>query len=96
MTETPVFGQDLSVLPSPFLGSVKGLYPSFAGQLTYLLTPCSTALLEKPTGFQLVKKFPAFYGTRRFITAFTSARHLPPGPGRSSPYPHIPLPEDPS
>ena len=23
-----------------------------------------------------VKKFPAFYGTRRFITAFTSARHL--------------------
>jgi hypothetical protein len=25
---------------------------------------------------QLVKKFPAFYGTRRFITAFTSARHL--------------------
>ena len=33
-------------------------------------------LLEKPTGFQLVKKFPAFYGTRMFITAFTSARHL--------------------
>ena len=31
---------------------------------------------EKLTGFQLVKKFPAFYGTRRFITAVTSARHL--------------------
>jgi len=30
--------------------------------LTYLLTPCSTVLLEKLTGFQLVKKFPAFYG----------------------------------
>jgi len=28
------------------------------------------------TGSQLVKKFPAFYGTRRFITAFTSLRHL--------------------
>ena len=42
----------------------------------YLLTPCSTVLLEKLTGFQLVKKFPAFYGTRRFITVFTSARHL--------------------
>jgi hypothetical protein len=28
------------------------------------------------TGFQLVKKFSAFYGARRFITAFTSARHL--------------------
>jgi hypothetical protein len=24
---------------------------------------------------QLVKKFPAFYGTRRFVTAFTSVRH---------------------
>jgi hypothetical protein len=31
---------------------------------------------EKLTGSQLVKKFPAFYGTRRFITAFTSDRHL--------------------
>ena len=28
------------------------------------------------TGLKLVKKFPAFYGTRRFITAVTSARHL--------------------
>jgi len=44
--------------------------------LTYVLTPCSTVLLEKLTGFQLVKKFPAFYGTRRFITTFTSPRHL--------------------
>jgi hypothetical protein len=43
---------------------------------TNLPTPCSTVLLEKLTGFQIVKKFPAFYGTRRFITAFTSARHL--------------------
>jgi hypothetical protein len=45
--------------------------------LTFLLTPCSTVLLEKLTGLQLVKKFPAFYGTRKFITTFTSARHLP-------------------
>jgi hypothetical protein len=43
---------------------------------TYLLTPRSRFLLEKPTDLQLVKKFPAFYGTRRFITAFTIARHL--------------------
>ena len=43
---------------------------------TYLLTPWSRVLLEKLTGFQLVKKFPAFYGTRRFIAAFTSACHL--------------------
>jgi len=41
---------------------------------TYLLfTPCSRALLEKLTGPQLVKKFPILYGTRKFITAFTSA-----------------------
>jgi len=44
--------------------------------LTYLLTPHSTVLLETPTGFQLVKKFPSYFGTRRFITAFTSARQL--------------------
>jgi len=43
---------------------------------TYLFTPWSRVLLEKLTGFQLVKKFPALYGTRRFITAFTSARRL--------------------
>ena len=44
--------------------------------LTYLLTPLSRALLEKLTGSQLVTKFPAIYGTRRFITAVTSARQL--------------------
>jgi hypothetical protein len=40
------------------------------------LTPWSRVLLEKLTGFQLIKKFPAFYATGRFITAFTSARQL--------------------
>ena len=44
--------------------------------LIYLLTPWCKVLLEKLTGLQLVKKFPAFYGTRRFITALTSVRHL--------------------
>ena len=43
---------------------------------TYLLSPWSTVLSDKLTGFQLVKKLPALYGTRRFITTFTSARHL--------------------
>ena len=42
----------------------------------YLLTPWCRVLLEKLTGLQLIKKFPAFYGTRRFITALTSVRHL--------------------
>jgi hypothetical protein len=45
-------------------------------ELNYLLTPWSRVLLGKLTGPQLVKKFPAFYGTRRFITAFTTAFHL--------------------
>ena len=43
---------------------------------TYLLTPWCRVLLEKLTGLQLVKKFPAFHGTRRFITTLTSVRHL--------------------
>ena len=44
--------------------------------LTYLLTAWCRVLLEKLTGLQLVKKFPAFHGTRRFITALTSVRQL--------------------
>ena len=43
---------------------------------TYLFTPWCRVLLEKLTRLQLVKKFPAFHGTRRFITTFTSVRHL--------------------
>ena len=42
----------------------------------YLLNPWCTVLLEKLTGLQLVKKFPAFHGTRRLITALTSVRQL--------------------
>jgi hypothetical protein len=44
--------------------------------LTHSLTPCSRFLFEKLTGSQLAKKFPEFYGNRRFITAFTRTRHL--------------------
>jgi len=43
---------------------------------TYLLTPWSRVLFKKLTSSQLVKKFTAFYGARRFITTFTSARQL--------------------
>jgi len=42
----------------------------------YLLTPWCRVLLEQLTVLQLVKKFPAFHGTRRFVTALTSVRHL--------------------
>ena len=41
-----------------------------------ILTPRSRVLLEKLTGSQLAKKFPAFLVTPRFIPAFKSARHL--------------------
>ena len=47
----------------------------FAILTHYLLTPYKRSL-SSYTNFQLVKKLPAFYGTRRFITTFTSARHL--------------------
>ena len=43
---------------------------------TYLLTPWCRVLLEQLTGVQLVKKFPPFPRTRRFITVLTSVRHL--------------------
>jgi hypothetical protein len=48
----------------------------FVNLLIYLLTPLFKVLLEKLTGLLLIKKFPAFHGTRRFITALTSVRHL--------------------
>ena len=44
--------------------------------VNYLFTPWCRVLLEKLTGLQLVKKFPAFHRTRRFITALTSVRQL--------------------
>jgi len=62
-----------------------------------LLTQWRRVLLERLIGLQLVKKFLAFHGTRRFIAAFTVPATCPyPEPARSSPYTYIPLPEDPS
>ena len=47
-----------------------------------------TVLLEKQTGSQLVKKFPLFYGNRKFITIFTVPATCPcPEPDRSGPCP---------
>ena len=37
-----------------------------------LLTPWCRVLFEQLSGLQLVKKFPAFHGNRRLITALTS------------------------
>jgi hypothetical protein len=55
-------------------------------QLHTLLTPWCRVLLQKLTGLQLVKKFPAFYGTRRFITALISLRHPSLSWANSTPY----------
>jgi len=44
--------------------------------LTYLLTPCSTPLLEKLTGSAASQEIPRIFRTRKFITVLTSARHL--------------------
>ena len=58
----------------------KGCQPNAPAAFTprkyYLLTPWCRDLLENVTGFLLVKKFPAIHGTRRFITALTTVRHL--------------------
>jgi len=43
---------------------------------SYIHTPWSRVVLEKLTGSEVVKKFPVFYGTRKFITAFIRALHL--------------------
>ena len=43
--------------------------------LCYILFPPWSRVLQKLTGSQLVTNFPT-YGTRSFITTFTSARHL--------------------
>jgi hypothetical protein len=50
--------------------------PTSKAVAPFLLAPCSRVLLQELPSSQPVRKFPAFYGTRRFITAFTSARHL--------------------
>ena len=67
-----------SVSPRVKIASEYSLrcYHLFTYLVTYFLTPWCRALLEKLTGLQLVKKFHAFHGTRRFITALTSFRHL--------------------
>jgi hypothetical protein len=65
--------------------------------ITYLLTPWSRVLLEKLTVFQLVKKFSSFMELEGLLPhSQVPANCHYPEPARSSPHPHIPLPEDPS
>jgi hypothetical protein len=50
------------------------LIPSSFLLISYSISPQNRIILEKLFFAQLVK-FPAFYGTRRFITVFTRARY---------------------
>ena len=48
----------------------------FMWRPVYLLTPLSRVLLEKLTGSAASQEIPHIFGTRRFITVLTSARHM--------------------
>jgi len=61
---------------------------------TNLLTPCSRVLLEKLIGLQLVKKFMEREGSLPHSQVSATCPY--PEQSRSSPYPHIRLPKDPS
>jgi len=43
---------------------------------TYLITPWSRVLLEKLTGSAASQEIPRIFGTRKYITVLTSARHI--------------------
>ena len=64
-----MFRSSMTIIRNRYAATSPNLY-------TYLLTAWWRVLLEKLTGLQPVKKFPAFHGTRRFITALTSVRRL--------------------
>ena len=58
-----------------FQPSARDRRPHMSVMYIYLFTYSLEQSL-KLTGSPLVRKFPTLYGTRRFITAFTSSRHL--------------------
>jgi len=64
-------------------------YVDNLGATQLLLTPWSRVLPEQLKFPQLVKKFPAVYGTRKFIAAFTSDHQLSLIPSHSSTF-HAP------
>ena len=80
-------GRFLSVFITQILAHILSQINS-VHNLTPLLTPHSRDIVQKLIVRQLVKKFPEYYGIRRFFTVFTRARHLSiPEPYQSSPRP---------
>jgi hypothetical protein len=58
-----------------FIPVFNALEPRRKHRFTYLLTPWNRVLPEKLKRPELLKKFPAFYGTRRFMAVFITAHH---------------------
>jgi hypothetical protein len=66
-----------SVLAVQISGRVIVLFVFRKPLLTYLLTPWGRVLLEKLTvNFAASQEIPRIYGTQKFLTVPTSARHL--------------------
>jgi hypothetical protein len=64
---------------------------------TYLLHGAEVFLRSQPVNFAASQEIPRIYGTRKFLTVTTSARHLSlPEPTPSSPHDPLQFPEDPS
>ena len=59
-----------------FVFGISHSFPASWQLLTYLLTPSSRLLLEKLTGSEASQEIPRIFGTRKFLPARTSARHL--------------------
>jgi hypothetical protein len=70
-------GSNPSEATLPPVQTGPGTHPAFCkmGTGSFPGVKCRV-LLEQLTGLQLVKKFPSFHGTRRFISALTSVRQL--------------------
>ena len=61
----------------PFTNNTHAItHAGTISSLTYLLTPWSRVLLEKLTDSAASQEIPRIFGTRRFLTVPTSARHL--------------------
>jgi hypothetical protein len=70
--------QSLPRFEPPVIQPVAQRYTTSLTTQKYLeseIHACSRVILEKLIVTQLVKKFPDFYGTRRFITVFIEASH---------------------